>query len=168
MLSEQRIASLSTRLPSSTLDLRADRMTHIEQRFTFTARRLARFSDEPWMHHTANDLLYVHHHLSSSSLSLIPTLEGSFPSNLGELIPFCALPPFAAEQNLALEKWDKFFYRSNIVPVPVIVPAMTVSNHKHWPPARKFIDLTCPLFNHYYSPEAIKSFIRNVKINIHN
>jgi len=47
ILSEQSIASLSTRLPSSTFDLRADRMTHMEHRFTFTARRLARFSDEP-------------------------------------------------------------------------------------------------------------------------
>ena len=49
ILSEQSIASLSTRLPSSTFDLRADRMTHIEHRFTFTARRLARFNEEPYM-----------------------------------------------------------------------------------------------------------------------
>ena len=47
MLSEHRIASLSTRLLSSAIELRADRMTHMSHRLMCTARRLARFNGEP-------------------------------------------------------------------------------------------------------------------------
>ena len=50
MLSEQRIDSLSTRLLSSLVPLRADSMTHMEQVLMLTARRLARFRGEPCKH----------------------------------------------------------------------------------------------------------------------
>jgi len=50
MLSEHRIASLSTRLLSSAIELRADRMTHMSHRLIWTARRLARFNGEPYKH----------------------------------------------------------------------------------------------------------------------
>ena len=48
MLSEHKIASLSTRLVSSAFELRADSMTHISHMLISTARRLARFSGDPW------------------------------------------------------------------------------------------------------------------------
>jgi len=48
ILSEHKIASLSTRLLSSPFELRAERMTHMSQRLMWTARRLGRFSGEPW------------------------------------------------------------------------------------------------------------------------
>jgi len=47
MLSEHKMASLSTRLLSSPIELRADRMTHMSQRLMWTARRFARFNGEP-------------------------------------------------------------------------------------------------------------------------
>ena len=47
MLSEQRIDSLSTRLLSSFVPLRADSMTHMEHVLMLTALKLARFSGEP-------------------------------------------------------------------------------------------------------------------------
>lgn len=48
MLREHKMASLSTRWGSSKFLSLADKITHISQRFTFTARRLARFRGEPW------------------------------------------------------------------------------------------------------------------------
>ncbi len=48
ILREHRMASLSTKLLSSTLDLRADRITHISHRLIFTALRFALLRGEPW------------------------------------------------------------------------------------------------------------------------
>jgi len=47
MLSEHKIASLSTRFVSSAFELRADSMTHMSHMLMCTARRLARFSGDP-------------------------------------------------------------------------------------------------------------------------
>ena len=63
MLSEHRIASLSTKLPSSTLDLHADKMTHISHRLMLTALKLARFNGDP-CHNQYHD----NHHLDNSHL----------------------------------------------------------------------------------------------------
>ena len=49
MLSEQRIASLSTRLPSSTLQLRADSTIHMSHMLILHARKWARFNGEPYV-----------------------------------------------------------------------------------------------------------------------
>lgn len=48
ILSDARMASLSASVGSSLLGTFAESMTHISQRFTFTARRSARLSGEPW------------------------------------------------------------------------------------------------------------------------
>jgi len=50
MLSEQRIASLSTRLPSSKLQLRADRTMHMSHMLILHARKWARLNGEPYVH----------------------------------------------------------------------------------------------------------------------
>lgn len=57
MLSEQSIASLSTRLLSSILVFLADRMTHMSLKLMLTARRLARFKGDPWNRKRQNTLV---------------------------------------------------------------------------------------------------------------